>query len=332
MQQSTNEVPQAYRILDGAWDSTRIVQCIQAHNEERFIQPVLRSIYNEVDRIIVIEGATVSRPNRTDDGHSIDRTVELIKEFIEKEDRDKKVLFIQKDRPFVDLEELKNTFLHHISDGEWIIINDCDEFYRPEDIRHVRELTYIYHDAIEFVPLFLHFYRDLKHIIKPDEENQPQHQRIVRYRSGMHYRSHPVLTFKNGICTYFTPQLQKLRYIVPNMYIYHLGFVKPKEEMIAKREFYSQELMKHGDRGVEAHDEKTEAFLNYTEDLSRIARYEDTLPDCLSKIDIPLELAYKDVEFDDWRDVEPYNLDAVPQCWVMTKTGQWNDFSNKVHQ
>jgi len=328
---STNRLP-SQRLLDTAWDKPRFVQCIQAHNEERIIQAVMGSIYDEVDAILVIEGATVARPNRTDDGHSVDDTVCKIKNFMEHHDPDNKVTLIQIDRPFVDLEEMKNTFLFYVNDGDWVIINDADEFYLPKDIRRVRELTYIYNDAIEFVPMFLHFYRDMKHIIRPDEENQPQHQRIFKYRTGMHYKSHPVITYPNGMCSYFTPGLQPMRYIIPDVYIWHLGFVKTDEEVRAKAAFYKQELQKHGDRGVEAHNEKTEAFLNRTENLDNILLYDGVLPSALDSIIVPDDKIYKEFTFDNWKFAEPYCLERPPNCWVMTKTGQWNDFSNAVRQ
>jgi hypothetical protein len=320
------------RAIAAAWDTPVLVQCIQAHNEERMIQAVMGSIYDEVDRILVLEGATVSRPNRTPDGHSVDGTVAQIEDFIKNHDPENKVTLIQRGRPFVDLEEMKNTFLHYINDKEWVIINDADEFYLPEDIRRIRELTYIYDDAIEFVPMFLHFYRDTKHIVKPDEENQPQHQRIFRYRDSMHYRSHPVIAYSNGMCSYFTEGLQVLRYIIPDMYIWHLGFVKNEEEVRAKAVFYEKELEKHGDSGVAAHNEKTEAFLNRTEKLDRIAEYNGVLPPAMVDLNIPDDETYKGLSFDNWKLSEPYCLERPPNCWVMTKTGQWNDYSNTVIQ
>lgn len=327
----TKKIP-AQHIIDDSVKPTRLVQCIQCHNEEALIKHTMRSIYDEVDKIIVIEGATVARPNRTEDGHSTDATVERIQEFIEEEDKDNKVLFVQNTRPFIDLEEMKNTFLHHVEEDDWLIINDADEFYRPEDIRRIRDLTYIYPDAREFVPLFLHFYRDLKHIKKPDEENQPQHQRIVKFTHGMHWKSHPVMTYPEGFCSYFTPEIQPMRRVLSDMYIWHLGFVKDEDEVRRKAEFYEQELAKHGDRGVEAHNEKTVEFLNLTEDLKTIALYDGYVPEELRKLEIPDAEFYADKEFDNWKDIEPYSLEEVPQVWVLTKTGQWNNQSYQVAQ
>ena len=324
----------AYNILEEVNKPTRLVQCIQCHNEQDLIKSTLRSIYNEVDKILVIEGATISRPNRTEDGHSTDDTVQMIEEFISQEDVDSKVQLIQRNRPFIDLEEIKNTFLRYLSDGDWMIINDVDEFYLPEDIRRIRDLISVYPLAREFVPLFLHFYRDLFHIRKPDEENQPQHQRIVKYYKGMHYMAHPVLTYPNGVCSYFQPSVQNFRYILRDVYIWHLGFIKDPEEQKRKADFYRSELQKHGDRGVEAHLEKVEAYLNKTEDLRTIAKYTGDHPQVLKDHELYAyeEEFYEDKEFDHWLDTQPYSLDPVPQIWVMTRKGQRDDSSNQVGQ
>ena len=346
--QHEEKVKPAFHILDELDMRPCLVQCIQAHNEEHLIQYVMGSIYDAVDRILVIEGATIARPNRTEDGHSTDKTAEQILDFIENQDPDDKVQLIQQDRPFVDLEEIKNTFLRFLNEGDWMIINDVDEFYRPEDIRRIRELIDIYPHAREFVPLFLHFYRDTGHIKKPDPEHQPQHQRIIKYYKGMHYRAHPVMSYPNAMCSYFDPAVQPYRFILNDMYIWHLGFIKDPEEQKAKAEFYESELSKHGDKGVASHLEKTRQYLEYQEDLTTIARYTGGFPQGLFALmhaklseDAPYILKvingwndshYFDKQFDDWKSIQPYSLDKVPQIWVMTITGQQDNKGNQVGQ
>ena len=117
----------------------RLVQCVQMHNEEEFAFQVLKSIYDEVDRIIVIEGAVENRPNSTPDGHSTDRTVEIVQDFKANHDPKKKILFVQIKKHWKNLEEIKQTFLDMSFPGDWLIINDADEFYQPADIRRLRK-------------------------------------------------------------------------------------------------------------------------------------------------------------------------------------------------
>lgn len=162
-----NYVPQMQSIAERINNPPRLVQCIQAHNEEEFIGLTLASIYNEVDRIIVIEGAVVNRPNQTEEGHSTDRTWEIIEEFVANSDPEGKVIPIRMKKPWDDLEAMKTMFLNLMEEGDWVIINDADEFYRPEDIRRLRVAIDRYPHAHEFVPTFLHFYRDFNHVAVP---------------------------------------------------------------------------------------------------------------------------------------------------------------------
>jgi cellulose synthase/poly-beta-1,6-N-acetylglucosamine synthase-like glycosyltransferase len=182
-------IPQMHSIAERINNPPRLVQAIQCHNEEEFIEHTLASIYDEVDQIIVVEGAVKNRPNSTEDGHSTDRTAAIINYFKETRDPYNKVLFIQISQPFENLEALKQTFVDLVNPGDWLIINDADEFYRPEDIRRLRVAIDRYPHICEFVPVFLHFYGDFNHIAVPGPEWQPQHQRVFQVVQGMKYHS-----------------------------------------------------------------------------------------------------------------------------------------------
>jgi cellulose synthase/poly-beta-1,6-N-acetylglucosamine synthase-like glycosyltransferase len=226
MNQQFTYVPQMASIAERVNNPPRLVQCIQCLNEEEFIGLTLSSIYDEVDRIVVIEGAVANHPRVTEDGHSIDRTVEIIEDFKDNHDPDNKVIFISIKQPWANLEELKQMFLSMSCPGDWIIINDADEFYRPEDIRRLRRAIGLNPHATEFVPNFLHFYRDFWHVAVPGPEWQPQHQRVFKYTQGMKYNSHPVVTDADGRCTYFSAHYQPRRVMLNDFFIYHYGYAR----------------------------------------------------------------------------------------------------------
>lgn len=259
--------PQMGSIAERVNNPARLVSCVQCHNEEEFIGLTLKSIYNEVDRIIVIEGAVENRPNSTPDGHSTDRTVEIIQDFKANHDPYKKILFVQIKKHWKNLEEIKQTFLDMSFPGDWLIINDADEFYRPEDIRRLRVAIDRYPHICEFVPTFLHFYRDFKHIAVPGPEWNPQHQRVFKYVRGMKYNSHPVITDAAGHCTYFSPHYQGRRGVmkVP-LYIYHYGYARMNMDNIMrqKEEYYTKELSKHNRADIKF-KEKLDAWKNKAE-------------------------------------------------------------------
>lgn len=263
--------PQMQNIAQRVNKPARIVQCIQMHNEEEFAEAVLGSIYDEVDRIIVIEGAVENRTNATEDGHSTDSTPEIISSFKENKDPDNKLTVISIRKPWKNLEEMKQTFLDMSMPGDWILINDADEFYRPEDIRRLRKAIDLNPHACEFVPNFLHFYGDFNHVAVPGPEWQPQHQRVFKYVRGMKYNSHPVVTDPAGHCTYFSPHYQHRRVMLNDFFVWHYGYARQNmdEVMRQKQEYYEKELAAHSgankkfDQKIKDWFEGTESVLEY---------------------------------------------------------------------
>jgi hypothetical protein len=258
--------PQMQCIAERVNKPARIVQCIQCHNEEEFIGMTLASLYDQVDRIMVLEGAVVNRPNATAEGLSTDRTTEIIDDFKANHDPDNKVMVIRIKKPWKNLEEMKQTFLDMSVPGDWILINDADEFYRPEDIRRLRRAIDLNPYASEFVPNFLHFYRDFWHVAVPGPEWQPQHQRFFKYVRGMKYNSHPVVTDPDGRCTYFSPEYQMRRVMLNDFWIYHYGYARQNmdEVMQRKQEYYEKELAAHNAANVKF-DQKVKDWFDGTE-------------------------------------------------------------------
>ncbi len=252
----------------------RLVQAIQMHNEEEFAPIVLKSIYDQVDQIIVIEGAVENRPKSTPDGHSIDRTWEIIQDFQNNHDPQKKVLSLKIRKPWKNLEELKQTFIELTNEGDWLIINDADEIYRPEDIVRVRKAIELHPHACEFIPTFIHFYRDFQHVYAPAPEWQPQHQRIFKRINGMKYNSHPIVTLPDGHCSYFSMHLQHRRYLLNNFFIYHYGYARSDMDqiMLDKQEYYKKELAGHGRADIKF-DAKVNEWMERTEMTGQILEF-----------------------------------------------------------
>jgi hypothetical protein len=309
-------VPQMASIAERVNHPARLVQCIQMHNEEDFAPLVLGSLYDEVDEILVVEGAVKNRPNQTEDGHSTDKTREIIRDFMDNKDPDGKVKLISIRKPWKDLEEMKQTFLDMCFPGDWIIINDADEFYRPEDIRRLRVAIDRNPHACEFVPLFLHFYRDFGHIAVPAAEWQPQHQRVFKYTEGMRYASHPIVTDAAGRCTYFSPEYQPRRVMLNDFFIYHYGYARVgmDEVMKNKQAYYEKELAKHD--GADAKfDQKVK---DWTDGQEPMARFDGVHPEAVWTY--PMFGVNENYVLGDemgiaqgggqklpsWRDIEPY--------------------------
>lgn len=313
-----------------------LVKCLGVHNEEDWVEYNLANCYDEFDIIRVVEGAVHGRPGSTSDGHSTDKTLEIIRNF---PDPDDKIELITQGRFFKSLEEQKQVFIDLAKPGEWLFITDCDEFYLEGEVNRAREAIKLRPNASEIIPTFLHFYRDFYHIKAPHPEWQPQHQRIIRYRPGLRYHTHPVATDKDGNCTYFSGHYQTQRYTLPDLLIYHYGHARGDEFYKAKREFYQSELKKFGGNDgtneAEKFDEKFVEFMEGTESPDTILEFDGPHPKCLEdhprmgKIDPRYELTSDEElayatppRFKNWKEHFVYGSEEIPNIAILMM-GEW---------
>tara|TARA_R110000822_G_scaffold83591_26_gene196805 strand:+ start:339 stop:1388 length:1050 start_codon:yes stop_codon:yes gene_type:complete len=330
-----NNLPNQISVtVDALGAKPQIVQCIQVCNEEKLVEACMLQLYDKVDRIIVIEGAVQSKVaagQATPDGHSLDRTVEIIKDVKANKDPDKKIIFVQIDRPWADLEELKNSFFQYMQQGDWMLITDADEFIMPEVADKLREAISLEPWATEFVPAaFYHFWRDASHVRKPSGDWGQQHQRFIRFQPGMNYQNHPVARDKDGICTYFDPRYLSRRFVLPEFAVYHYSYCKDGDEEIAeKKAFYDKELGqdKHGDVGAYARGGQTDEYLAQSEDLDTVLRFDQKHPPAMAQHPMVQRkdqfLAGKELRHFDGPDgAAPYNLKHVPLIWIFAEEGK----------
>jgi hypothetical protein len=329
---NNNIYNQVQAVVDGIDAKPRIVQCIQACNEEALIEACMLQLYNKVDKIIVIEGAVKSKVDAgqaTPDGHSLDRTVEIIEDVKANKDPDKKITFVRIDRPWEHLEELKNTFFQYMQDGDWMLITDADEFIMPEVIDKFREAISLEPWATEMVPVgFYHFWRDAWHIRKPSGDWGQQHQRFIKFQQGLNYVNHPVARDKDGVCTYFDPRYLGRRYPLPGFVVYHYSYCRDDEASVEqKKGFYDKELgqEKHGDVGAYARGGQTDEYLDQSEDLTTVLHFDGEHPPAIANHPmVQRKDAFLDAqeELENYELVEPYNLEDVQVIWIWAKEGK----------
>lgn len=341
--QPVSQVSRILRDVNYNLDNIKLVKCLGVHNEADWVEYNLRNNYEEFDIIRIVEGAVEGRPKSTPDGHSTDDTLEIIRNF---PDPDNKIELYTINRPFKSLEEQKQIFLDVASEGEWLFIVDCDEFYMEGDVNRVREAAQLHPNASEFVPVFLHFYRDFFHLKAPHPEWQMQHQRIIRYRHGLRYHTHPIATAPDGKCTYFTPEYQPERFTLP-IYIYHYGHAKGLEFHKMKHEFYKSELEKFkladGTNASDKFDDKFIEFVERKENLDTILFYDGPHPEALAKHPSRQE---KDEDYNlfrsslvqrvspikNWKEDPIYSRDKLPTIalWMLEPWKKMQEFYNTV--
>jgi len=122
----------------------RITFGIIVLNGEPFTRYCLRALYPFAHEIIVVEGGHEdARSVMTEDGHSIDGTLEALWGFKRNEDPEDKVTIVTQDRPWPKLDELgrcrtaQSRAYAERATGDYLWQVDIDEFYRPEDMRLV---------------------------------------------------------------------------------------------------------------------------------------------------------------------------------------------------
>ena len=228
-----------------------IIKCVQALNEEKLIKAQLKNRYDDVDLILVVEGAARGRPDQKD-GHSIDKTHKLIKEFCEEQKEDK-IVYLTKEYGFTDYEDIKNVFSTFINSNlrgiqnKVCYISDVDEFMTKEDFDKVVETFIGNPECSEVVPKFLHYYDSLDIIQRPvPTKMNILHQRFTRWQNeGMYFFNHPTLTsLRDRVDTACHPSYQDKRIIV-DAYIHHIGDIKSPEFYKMKHDYYNRELSGH---------------------------------------------------------------------------------------
>jgi len=113
-------------------------------NGEPFIKYNLRALYPFAHQIIVVEGANFNSTHcATKDGHSLDNTLKILKEFKEKEDHDNKlVLVTAEDDGHLngfwpgEKDEQCQAFAKRAT-GNWLWQIDIDEFYLETDMKRI---------------------------------------------------------------------------------------------------------------------------------------------------------------------------------------------------
>ena len=193
-------------------------------NEEDWIDLSIKSIYDIVDEIIVVEGACNNAKFMANEkGLSIDRTEERIRNF---KDYNNKIKYIQKG--FVNyMIDLKNECLNNLSkDCDYFIVLSGDEFYKKEELEYLFKYIENPEDANIFSVNHILFYRS-PFYIKHDPRDMCCNK-IYKKIEDMVYTNTTDDTFIS-----FTKEKRKiLRFCYTNMY--HFSLVKSRKRLIQK--------------------------------------------------------------------------------------------------
>lgn len=158
-------------------------------NGEPFIRYNLENLYPHAHEILVVEGAVEKfRHAATKDGHSIDNTVRIIREF---PDPERKIKLIQRDGFWPEKDDMSNAYMACCtSDYIWQV--DVDEFYKTEDIEKVRSFLTDHPDVTRIDLQTVNFWKGFKAVMQGASYcfGADQFRRVFRFRPGYRFLTH----------------------------------------------------------------------------------------------------------------------------------------------
>lgn len=193
----------------------KIAACYITKDSEEFIEYSIRSVYDIVSKIIVI------------DNHSKDKTLQILEEM---KDPDNKIVVISND--FKDKTEQRNTYCEMLDGYDYAWIIDSDEVWSNESLRKVEHLIFANPDIPAFQFNFYDFWKDLGHRSKGIWETFVGRKSLINLKltGKIKYNNHtlPVLVNDSDIPSVFCQDI----------YFYHYSYVRTDEQMRKKIDYY----------------------------------------------------------------------------------------------
>jgi hypothetical protein len=208
-------------------------------NGEPFIQYQLDSIFQYAHEIIIVEGAYKKfKHAATTDGRSTDKTIEIIQNY---PDPENKIKLIMQPGFYDDRLDMCNELLKHVT-GDVVWQVDVDEFFYPETHEYIRR-QFEEDEQIDRVSFnFIDFYGPLKYYIKGYEWIGLNNvNRVHRFTKGDQWISQrpPQLKTKSG-------QLKRIKKHIDgdcleskNHLMYH-GTMLFEKQIIDKYKYYNE--------------------------------------------------------------------------------------------
>lgn len=157
-------------------------------NGEPFIKYNLENLYPFAHEILIVEGAVEKfRHAATPDGHSLDRTVEIIRNF---PDPQHKIRLIQRDGFWPEKTEMSNAYMEACT-GDYIWQVDVDEFYKKDDIaRIIKVLSETGAARVDIKTI--NFWRGFRAVMQGASYvyGADEFRRIFKFNPGYRYLTH----------------------------------------------------------------------------------------------------------------------------------------------
>lgn len=211
-------------------------------NGEPFTRYCLRQLYPFAHQIIVVEGACEgAKKNATDDGHSTDGTLSVLRQLKVEEDPEQKIIIVTAEdegHPSGfwpgEKDEQSQAYAKR-TNGDYLWQVDIDEFYQAEDVQKMIEILSLHRDvtAVSFKQIQFwggfDAYADGWYLKRGGEV----FHRIFRWGDGYRYLKHrpPTVVTDAGIDTRELNWVDAAATAAMGIYLYHYSLVFPKQVM-----------------------------------------------------------------------------------------------------
>src|SRR3990167_7097571 len=195
----------------------KIAACYITKDSEEFIAYSIKSIYDMVAKIIVV------------DNSSKDKTLEILKN-MQFNDPQNKITVIS--REFQNKTEQRNTYCQMLDGMDFAWIVDSDEVWSGDDLRKVEHLIFGNPQIPSFCFNFIDFWKDLAHVSKGIWETFVGRKSLINLNicGKIKYNTHtlPVLVNDGEIPSVFAQDI----------YFHHYSYVRTDKQIKDKIDYY----------------------------------------------------------------------------------------------
>jgi hypothetical protein len=224
-------------------------------NGEPFLRYNLRALYPFAHEIIVVEGACHGAASAaTADGHSIDGTLDTLRDFQRHHDPENKVIVVTAEQDghsngFWPGEKHEQSQAYaRRAKGDWLWQVDVDEFYKPADIETVVS-RYLNSSEVATVSFRqIQFWGNIDTLVDGWylRFELPEIHRIFRWAPGFEYVTHrpPTVTDRTGEDLREKGWIRGNELVAKGIYMYHYSSVFPSQ-VRRKSAYYSAASWAH---------------------------------------------------------------------------------------
>jgi len=227
-------------------DHSKITAGIIVLNGADTIERCLRSIYDHVEHIVIVEGVVADyakqNPTLHDNGRSVDATIATIMQF---PDPLKKIELVMEDKIWKNKNEMQNEIAKRVNTELYLKV-DADEIWEEKDIEYCRR---IFIQDSKLTVMYMqrwHFWKNLQTVAVGGQWDCAE-ARMWRWTPGFHHDEEDKKGF-NYLCDAAGVPVKSPEYktvqIMQRLH-YHLGYCRNEQHILGKIKYYAN-------RGIES--------------------------------------------------------------------------------